>query len=166
MVVVNVISVGHISTEALAAISLGTMTAAVTGLSLLNGLSTALETVLPAAFTSSQPQLVGLWAQRMGMVFPSSPNLSLKFQSVYISGCDGMCIGVWGPEAIRLGFIGAPIATTASFYLIAIISYIHGAYLLPRTAWHPLSMKMFSDLGLLVRLGLSGVGTKRHNEKF
>jgi MATE family multidrug resistance protein len=63
---VSVVSIGHISTTALAAISLGSMTASVTGYSVILGLTSALDTVLPSAWTSNQPQLVGLWAQRMG----------------------------------------------------------------------------------------------------
>ena len=59
-------SIGHLSTIALAATTLGTMTAAVTGYSIIVGLSSTLDTVLPSAWTSPQPQLVGLWTQRMG----------------------------------------------------------------------------------------------------
>ncbi|KAG6853007.1 hypothetical protein C0991_007490 [Blastosporella zonata] len=65
---------------------------------------------------------------------------------------------VWGPGPTRVGFIGAPIASALSTCLISLVSVIHGVYLVPRTAWHPLSMKMFTNLGLLVRLGLSGIG--------
>ena len=65
LVFVPVISVGHISTTALAAISLGSMTSAVTGRSILQGLGSALDTLLPATWTSSQPHLMGLWAQRV-----------------------------------------------------------------------------------------------------
>lgn len=78
MIAVNLISIGHLSTTALAAVSLGTMTANVTGTSVLQGLASGLDTVLPAAFTSPQPQLVGLWAQRMGtftvLILYQSPN--------------------------------------------------------------------------------------------
>lgn len=65
---------------------------------------------------------------------------------------------VWGPEPIRLGFIGAPIATAISFNLISIMSVIYGVFFVPKTAWHPLSMRCFTSLGILVQLGLSGVG--------
>lgn len=65
LIFVPVISVGHLSTTALAAISLGSMTAGVTGLSILQGISSALDTLLPSAWTSSEPHLMGLWAQRM-----------------------------------------------------------------------------------------------------
>lgn len=63
----SVICIGHISTIALAAVSIGFMTANVTGLSIIQGMASALDTVLPSAWTSDQPQLVGLWTQRMGM---------------------------------------------------------------------------------------------------
>ena len=59
-------SIGHLSTIALAASTLGTMTAAVTGYSIIIGLTSTLDTMLPSAWTSPQPQLVGLWTQRMG----------------------------------------------------------------------------------------------------
>ena len=59
-------SIGHLSTIALAASSLGMMTAGVTGYSIIVGLTSTLDTMLPSAWTSPQPQLVGLWAQRMG----------------------------------------------------------------------------------------------------
>ena len=67
----SVISVGHISTTALAAVSLGSMTAGVSGYSVILGLTSALDTVLPSAWTSNQPQLVGLWAQRMSQSIKS-----------------------------------------------------------------------------------------------
>ena len=65
---------------------------------------------------------------------------------------------VWGPQPFRLGFIGAPIATAISFNLISIMSIIYGVFFVPKTAWHPLSMRCFTSLGVLVQLGLSGVG--------
>ncbi|KAL0060313.1 ethionine resistance protein [Marasmius tenuissimus] len=66
---------------------------------------------------------------------------------------------VWGPEAIRLGFIGAPIATATSYYLISIAYIIYGTYYAPKKAWHPITTSMFKDLWLIVKLGLAGVGT-------
>jgi len=65
---------------------------------------------------------------------------------------------VWGPEPIALGFIGAPLATAISFNLIAISSIAYGIFFVPSTAWHPFSRRSFTDLGILVRLGLAGVG--------
>ncbi|THV07085.1 MATE efflux family protein [Dendrothele bispora CBS 962.96] len=68
LVMASVLSIGHLSTTALAAITLGSMTANVTALSVIQGFISALDTLLPAAWTSSQPELVGLWSQRMGVV--------------------------------------------------------------------------------------------------
>ncbi|CCL99774.1 uncharacterized protein FIBRA_01796 [Fibroporia radiculosa] len=68
LVIASVVSIGHLSTTALAASTLGSMTASVTGLSIVQGFASTLDTMLPGAWTSSQPQLVGLWAQRMAVV--------------------------------------------------------------------------------------------------
>jgi multidrug resistance protein, MATE family len=68
------------------------------------------------------------------------------------------CGSVWGPEPINFGFIGAPIATAISMNLIAISSITYGVLFVPRTAWHPLSLRAFRNLGVLVRLGTAGVG--------
>jgi len=65
---------------------------------------------------------------------------------------------VWGPEPIRLGFIGAPLATAISFNLVSLLSIIYGIFFVPKTAWHPFSRKIFTGLGPLVRLSISGVG--------
>ena len=67
LVIVSVVSIGHISTPALAASTLGSMITAVTGYSIIEGLTSALDTMLPSAWTSSQPEFVGLWSQRMSM---------------------------------------------------------------------------------------------------
>jgi MATE family multidrug resistance protein len=70
---------------------------------------------------------------------------------------------VWGPEPIRLGFIGAPIATSISYNLVSIASVVYGVFFVEKTAWHPLSRRCFTSLGLLVQLGLGGVGEYRGN---
>ncbi|RPD65257.1 MATE efflux family protein [Lentinus tigrinus ALCF2SS1-7] len=216
LVVASVISIGHLSTTALAASTLGSMTASVSGFSIIQGFASTLDTMLPSAWTSSQPQLVGLWSQRMVVVMTaalvpilcvwwSSESILLflkqepevaRLAAVYLKWASiglpayafnsisrryfqsqglftvptRIILGVapvnavlnyllvWGPEPIRLGFIGAPIATAVSFNLIAIMSVIYGVFFVPKTAWHPLSMRCFTSLGVLVQLGLSGVG--------
>jgi len=65
MIMASVISIGHLSTIALAAATMGFMTANITGLSIIQGMANTLDTVLPSAWTSDQPKLVGLWTQRM-----------------------------------------------------------------------------------------------------
>ncbi|KAF5336420.1 hypothetical protein D9611_006482 [Ephemerocybe angulata] len=216
LVIVPVISIGHISTTALAAISLGSMTASVSGFSIIQGFASALDTMLPSAWTSSHPQYVGLWAQRMCVVMtamlipifliwfsaesillflrqdPDVAHLAavyLRWVSLGLPAYTFNCISrryfqsqglfmvptriifvvapinaflgwllVWGPEPFRLGFIGAPLASAISFNLIAIASFVYGAFFVDRRAWHPLSKRMFTNLGLLAHLGLSGVG--------
>ncbi|KAF4618728.1 hypothetical protein D9613_010164 [Agrocybe pediades] len=216
LVSASVISIGHLSTTALAGITLGSMTSNVTGYSIIQGLASALDTMLPSAWTSPQPHLVGLWSQRMMLVIFASliPMyiawfnaetilLSLKqdpevahlaavylrwislglpayafnsisrryFQSQGLFAAPTRIVLavapinlllnwllVWGPEPVRLGYIGAPIATAISFNLISIMSIMYGILYAPRTAWCPPSRRMFSNLGILVRLGLSGVG--------
>ncbi|KAL1413067.1 ethionine resistance protein [Vanrija albida] len=64
----SVVSIGHLGTTQLAASSLANMTASVTGFSIMQGIGTALDTLLPAAWTSSEPTHVGLWTQRTMLV--------------------------------------------------------------------------------------------------
>ncbi|THG97308.1 hypothetical protein EW026_g4664 [Hermanssonia centrifuga] len=171
----------------------------VTGYSIIQGFTSTLDTMLPSAWTSSQPKLVGLWSQRMAVVMAAclipimliwlsaeSILLGLKqdpevahlagiylkyaliglpayafnsisrryFQSQGLFDVPTrviICVApinallnwllVWGPKPIRLGFIGAPIATSISFNLISLCSIIYGVC-----------------LGVLVQLGLAGVG--------
>jgi multidrug resistance protein, MATE family len=65
---------------------------------------------------------------------------------------------VWGPEPIRLGYKGAPLATAISFNIVSIASVIYGVFFVPKTAWHPIGRRSFTGLGILVQLGLAGVG--------
>ncbi|KAG6837457.1 hypothetical protein H0H93_009000 [Arthromyces matolae] len=216
LIMASVISIGHISTTALAAISLGSMTANVTAFSIIQGFASALDTMLPSAWTSSQPQLVGLWTQRMVVVmtfllFPmyliwfnaeaillllkQDPEVArlaaiyLRYVSIGLPAYAFNCVSrryfqsqgrfvvptqiimivapinafmnyllVWGPPSIRLGFIGAPIATAISFNLVSLMSIIYGVFYVPKTAWHPIGKRTFTSLGVLVHLGLAGVG--------
>ena len=68
-ILASVISIGHVSTLALAAATLGSMTASVTGYSIVKGFVSSLDTLLPPAWTSARPYMVGLWTQRMGLFF-------------------------------------------------------------------------------------------------
>jgi len=71
LLVAGTVSIGHLSTNALAAATLASMTASVTGFSIMQGFISSLDTLLPSAWTSSNPQLVGLWCQRV-CKYPSS----------------------------------------------------------------------------------------------
>ncbi|KIO11262.1 hypothetical protein M404DRAFT_127956 [Pisolithus tinctorius Marx 270] len=216
MMMATVISIGHISTVALAAATLGFMTANVTGLSIVQGMANTLDTVLPSAWTSDQPQLVGLWIQRMSILisvvlipvlalwFHAEPILVglnqdpevarlaaiyLKWASLGLPAYAFNCVSrryfqsqglftvptriilyvapiniflnyllVWGPEPFCLGFIGAPIATSISYNFVAVASVVYGVFFVPRTAWHPISVRAFTNLGYLSKLSIGGVG--------
>ncbi|KAG1836277.1 mate-domain-containing protein [Suillus subalutaceus] len=218
--IASVVAIGHISTTALAAATLAFMTASVSGYAIVQGLVSALDTLLPAAWTSSHPQLVGLWSQRMLVVTATIPygmfpvfmiwfnaesillllrqdpevahlaavylrwssfgtssiffqlrfaNYRRYFQSqglfavptkiiLVVAPINALLELLWGPESVRIGFIGAPIATSISFNLISISSVIYGIFYVEKTAWHPISMRSFTGLDCLVKLGLAGVG--------
>ncbi|KAJ7089340.1 MATE efflux family protein [Mycena belliarum] len=216
LIMAPVLSIGHLSTTALAGITLGSMTASVSGFSILQGAVSALDTMLPSAWTSPQPTLVGLWSQRMTVVLGAAllpmyfiwfnaeaillglqqdpevarlASLYLRWvslglpayafnlvsrryfqsQGLFAVPTRIICIVapinallnyvlVWGPEPIRLGYIGAPIATAAAFNLVCIMNIIYGVFIAPRTAWQPISRRSFTSLGILVNLGLAGVG--------
>ncbi|KAJ1305222.1 hypothetical protein OPQ81_000251 [Rhizoctonia solani] len=216
LILVSAVSLGHVSTEALAASSLSSITATVTGLSVVHGFASALDSLLPQAWTSDHPEKVGLWAQRMVVVMSLNALpiivIWLNAESVllrlgqeeniarlaglylgwFILTLPGLIVGVvarrylqaqgimhaqtivmafiapanlffnwllvWGPPSFRLGFIGAPIASSISFNLSAVI-YVGYAYLfVSRKAWHPIGRQSFQGLGTLYRLGLSGTG--------
>ncbi|KAJ7594178.1 mate-domain-containing protein [Mycena floridula] len=222
LVTSSVLSIGHISTTALAAITLGSMTASVSGFSIIQGFTSALDTLLPSAWTSSQPELVSLWCHRMAVVLaaclipiltiwgnsetillalkqdPEVAKLAatyLRWISLGLPAYAFNCISrryfqsqglftvptqiifiiaplnavlnfllVWGPEPIRLGYIGAPIATAISFNLVSILSIAYGYRYLPewnrvngKSAWHPICRRSFTSLGVLVHFGLAGV---------
>ncbi|CDK24327.1 unnamed protein product [Kuraishia capsulata CBS 1993] len=64
MSVASVFSVGHIGATELAAVTLGSMTANITGYALIQGLATSLDTFLPQAYGAKKYKLVGLVLQR------------------------------------------------------------------------------------------------------
>ncbi|KAI9569366.1 multidrug Oligosaccharidyl-lipid polysaccharide flippase [Boletus coccyginus] len=212
----SVIAIGHISTTALAAVTLGFMTANVSGLSIILGMTNTLDTILPSAWTSDQPQLVGLWTQRMVILqfiilipiyaiwlsgealllaLRQDPEVAryagtyLKWASFGLPAFSFNCISrryfhaqglfdvpariiicvapinilmnyalVWGPDSIRLGFIGAPIAISISYNLISIASVIYGVFFVEKSAWHPISTRCLTSLGPLAWLCLGSIG--------
>ncbi|KIM54288.1 hypothetical protein SCLCIDRAFT_1222157 [Scleroderma citrinum Foug A] len=216
MIMASVISIGHLSTIDLAAATMGFMTANITGLSIIQGMANTLDTVLPSAWTSDQPKLVGLWTQRMSILmsimlipmlaiwFNAEPILLALRQEPEIARLAGLylkwaslglpayafnaisrryfqaqglftvptriilCVAplniflnyllVWGPEPVRLGFIGAPIASSISYNLVSIASVIYGVFFVRKTAWHPITAKAFTDLGFITKLSIGGVG--------
>ncbi|KAF8508258.1 mate-domain-containing protein [Hysterangium stoloniferum] len=214
--ITSVVFIGRLSTTALAAATLGSMTASVTGFSIIQGLVSCMDTLLPGAWTGPHPELVGLWSQRMAVVLcftlipiytiwtNAEPILLLLKQEPEIAHFAGLylkwlSIGlpayafnqtsrryfqsqglfttpthvmmiiavlnvllnyllVWGPSWICLGFIGGPLATAISYNIMSLIYLLYGIYWTSSEAWHPLTARSFTCLGIVIRLGLAGVG--------
>ncbi|KIM37128.1 hypothetical protein M413DRAFT_20353 [Hebeloma cylindrosporum] len=209
LVIIPVICVGRDSTTGLAAITLASMFAMITGFSIVKGFISSLDTVLPSTWTSSHPELAALWTQRIGIPililwFNAEPILSLlrldpqvtHLASLYLRwislGLPAYSFNfisrryyksqgqfsvptkitfivallnafltyllVLAPTPLKIGFVGAPIATALSFNVISVLFLIHGARVEPRRAWQPISWAIFKNLGILFQLGLCGVG--------
>ncbi|KAM0795572.1 mate-domain-containing protein [Usnea florida] len=65
LTVASVFTVGHIGKNELAAVSLASMTANITGYAIYQGLATSLDTLCAQAYGSGRKKLVGLQTQRM-----------------------------------------------------------------------------------------------------
>lgn len=61
---VSVFSVGHLGATELAAVSMGAMTANITGYATIQGIATALDTLCPQAFGAKKYKLVGSYLQK------------------------------------------------------------------------------------------------------
>ena len=209
--VVSVLSLGHLGTVELASASLAGITANVTGFSVISGLVSALDTLLPASYTR-QPHLMGLWTQRVGlMVFVVLPLIFVlwlnaerglillgqdpdiaynarQFLMVLSFGLPGVAIFelcrrflqaqgmmhaptvvliivsplnavanfflVWGPERYRIGFLGAPMASALSMWLMAALCAVQCAVAcrdtwggFSRDVWDPAALRTCVSLG-------------------
>ncbi|EPQ31838.1 uncharacterized protein PFL1_00037 [Pseudozyma flocculosa PF-1] len=213
--VASVFSLGHLGTLELAAASLSSMTANVSGYSVLSGFISALDTILPSAYTQ-QPKSVGLWTQRMLVIVaglmpliwliwfnaervliglgqdPAVAKLAGQYLSILALGLPGyasfeVCrrylqaqglmhaptlvllvvsplnalanyLLVWGPESIRLGFVGAPVASAISMWVMAVLCFIQ-CVLGPRTAWDGWTKAAFRWSGIrpVLSLGFAGM---------
>lgn len=61
---VSVLSVGHLGATELAAVSMGSMTANITGYATIQGIATALDTLCPQAFGAKRYHLIGAYFQK------------------------------------------------------------------------------------------------------
>lgn len=196
LLVVTVVSLGHLGTVELAAASIANMTSNVVALSVTQGLCSALDTLCPQAYTS-KPKDTSLYALRTGVLLlllfipqciilwnaewilihmrqdprvAERAGLYLKVLTFGLPGYGGFeCVRrwlqaqglmlapvltlilaaplnvilnyllVWGPEGIRLGFIGAPLATAISMNAMFITSLVYAVLFAPRDAWGGIS---------------------------
>lgn len=63
---------------------------------------------------------------------------------------------VWGPDPIRIGFVGAPLATAVSMNCMFLVSVLYSIYFAPHDAWGGFTWDIFHGLGINIRLGLAG----------
>ena len=109
----SIFSVGYLGKVELGAVSLGSMTANITGYAVYQGLATSLDTLCPQAYGSGRKKLVGLQTQRM----------------VYFLWCITVPIGiVWlSAESILIKIVPEPdVAVLASRYLRIILISVPG----------------------------------------
>lgn len=190
------------------------MTANVTGFSIISGWVSALDSLLPAAYSSPHPYTVGIWTQRMVIMIafliipivltwlnterillalhqdPGVSALAARYleiltlalpafggfeiirrylQALGLFHAPTIAVGVasafnvpaqillvYGPDKIRLGFLGAPVASVLSYYLMLAFGLCQ-CYVAPRDAWQGLTRKALEVKGLVAvwQLGLS-----------
>lgn len=75
LTIASIFSVGHLGKVELGAVSLGSMTANITGYAIFQGLATSLDTLCAQAYGSGKKKLVGLQTQRMVCVSDNLRNL-------------------------------------------------------------------------------------------
>lgn len=83
ILIANVVFVGHLGVFELAAIQLSTSSVSVLGMSVIFGINCALDTLCNQAWTSENPKLVGLYAQKQLVIVSAilAPILILLFNA-------------------------------------------------------------------------------------
>lgn len=190
------------------------MTANVTGFSILSGFVSALDSLLPAAYSSPHPYTVGIWTQRMIILIavltvpivvawfytedilialhqdPDVAHMAAQYlyvltlalpafgafeiirrylQALGLFHAPTIAVGVasafnvpaqillvYGPDKVRMGFIGAPVASVLSYYVMLAFGLFQ-CWVAPRDAWTGLTRKALDPKGLVDcwNLGLS-----------
>ncbi|ODV84305.1 hypothetical protein CANARDRAFT_201266 [[Candida] arabinofermentans NRRL YB-2248] len=118
--VCSVFAVGKISNEALAAITLGTMSANISAMSVIAGLASSLDTFLPQAYGANKFKIVGLIFQRC---------TALIFVIMFV-----ICISWWiGSEWLLLKVLPDPISAKLASLYLKVLSFGIPGYILFET---------------------------------
>ncbi|EER31418.1 hypothetical protein CTRG_05148 [Candida tropicalis MYA-3404] len=100
---VSVFSVGHLGATELAAVSMGAMTANITGYATIQGIATALDTLCPQAFGAKKYTLVGSYLQKCtALIFMVM--LPVLFVWVFF-GYDLICLILPDKETAKLSAV-------------------------------------------------------------
>ncbi len=95
-------------------------------------------------------ECVRRWLQAQGLML--APVIALAFAAPLNAVLNYFL--VWGPvDALRLGFVGAPLATAMSMNIMFLVSLVYAINFAPRDAWGG-----FSKGEWLSEVGLSCVG--------
>ena len=144
LTVTSVFMVGHIGKIELGAVSLGTMTANITGFAVYQGLATSLDTLCAQAYGSGHKKLVGLNCQRMfyfllcctipivavwlngtrllGLIVPDPKTAELAglYLRIVAIGTPGYCCFEGGKR-----FVQAQGLFTANLYVLLVVAPIN-----------------------------------------
>ncbi|KAG5721420.1 hypothetical protein E4T56_gene13222 [Termitomyces sp. T112] len=150
---VPVAFIGHFSTPALAALCLGSMTANLTGISILRGLSSPLETMLPSAHTSGRSDLLALWTQRTRSVSTASQSVLTTLACVtwQVGAALSTAVGVRvGHHLGTMDHRRARGAANASILLVLMTSiFLSSSYMVFR---EPLARLLSNDPEVIVEV--------------
>ncbi|KAG8887704.1 hypothetical protein FRB98_009149 [Tulasnella sp. 332] len=127
----SVVTLGHLSTMALAASTLGSMTASVSGFTIIVGMASALDSLLPQAWgTPGGQKAVGLWTLRMTVVVAAT---LVPIYCIWMASENILLLLRQDPEVARL----------ASLYLRWM------SLSLPAYAFNYIVRKYYQSIGLL-----------------
>ncbi|CAG8672162.1 15950_t:CDS:2 [Rhizophagus irregularis] len=187
--VASVFTLGHKGYVELAALSLGSMFASVTGISIFYGAISALDTLCPQGYTSGNPKMVGVYLQRQDEETSAYAQKFLRWSilgapATFIFWCvekflqgqgimhaTSYVLIIISPisivlnyalvwwEPIALGFIGAPIAINISNWLMLIFSILYIKYINGHQAWGGWTRTCLDDWSSFMRLAIPGILT-------
>ncbi|KAH8918986.1 MATE efflux family protein [Atractiella rhizophila] len=71
----------------------------------------------------------------------------------------GNLLLVWGPDSVRIGFAGAPVATVLSMWSMFLFSLAYSVWWVDRKGWGGFSMEILNARGLWMnlKLGIAGI---------
>lgn len=112
LTVASILTVGHLGTTELAAVSLASMTANITGYAIYQGLATSLDTLCSQAYGSGRKKLVGLQMQRM-VYFLWAISIPigiiwLSAEAILIRIVPEADVAILAGQYLRVVLIGAP----------------------------------------------------------
>ncbi|RIA90791.1 mate-domain-containing protein [Glomus cerebriforme] len=133
--VTSVFTLGHMGPIELAALSLGSMFASVTGFSIFYGATSALDTLCPQGYTSGNPKMVGVYLQRAIIIlllgFIPVSFIWWKSEIILIYLGQDEEISAYAQTYLRWSILGAP----ATFIFWCIEKFLQGQGIMQATSY-------------------------------